>query len=254
MPTVSQRKVDPRNCPDPHNSACIICQVREKCICAAFPLQLSPHKIEQRVAISPAYQRARPQEIIYRRGEPLDSVFVLCHGWAISFVELPGGRRHIYSVILPGDLFSTTALFVTALPFAVQAITDVMFARYDRAELKAHVAADPTILEAIGMVDAEERARLKLASLSLGQARANERIAGLLLRLARRLSSRAIKDGCRFELPLHQQDIADLAGLTLTHVNRVLGQFRNASILEISRGTMTVLNAAALEKLGSIAS
>ncbi len=248
------RGKDFRNSPDRHDSACVVCQVREKCIYITLPSGSTPHETDQRIALSPTYRRAKPQEIIYRRGEPLDAVLVLCHGWAIGFADLAGGRRHIFSVILPGNLFSTTALFATTLPFSVQAITEVMFARYDRDRLRRHVAADPASLDAVGRIDAEERARLKVAALELGRGRAAERIAGLLLRLARRLSCRPISDGSRFDFPLHQQHIADLTGLTPTHVNRVLGQFRSGNLLDLSHGTMTVLNAAALEELGGIAS
>ena len=53
----------------------------------------------------------------------------------------------------------------------------------------------------------------------------------------------------QFDFPLRQRHIADATGLTVVHVNRVVGNLRRLGIIEIKGRTMTVHNLLELEHI-----
>jgi CRP-like cAMP-binding protein len=230
---------------------CPTCPVRDTSFCGALKSQRQPGAPPmQKETVGQVYDRAAAQDIICRRGEPTDNVFVLCHGWALRVVPLPDGRLQILSVLLPGDLFSITTLFAETLQFTVRALTDVIFSGYKRIDLKAQVVANPGILDALGKVSIDEHNAMDELVIDFGQRDSKERIACLLLRLAKRISARFIVHDYRYPFPLRQQHIANMVGLTTVHVNRVLVDLRKANIVEISKGFLTILD---LDKLNRIA-
>ena len=52
-------------------------------------------------------------------------------------------------------------------------------------------------------------------------------------------------------MPMTQQEIADHLGLTLVHVNRVLRRLREAGIVTVQRGVVTVDEMARLSQLAA---
>jgi CRP-like cAMP-binding protein len=199
------------------------------------------------------HQRAAPEDVIYRQGEQTDDVFVLCQGWALRVADVARARRHILSVMLPGDLFSATGLFSETLPFSVQALTDVIFTRYRRSDLRTRVSADVTLLDEVAKIGIAEYVGTVEAAIELGHISAEQRIARLLLRVAERLSARPITGAFRCAFPLHQPHIADMVGLTVTHVNRVLARLRKAGLAEVSRGSLEIRDSAGLRRVGGVA-
>jgi DNA-binding transcriptional regulator LsrR (DeoR family) len=55
--------------------------------------------------------------------------------------------------------------------------------------------------------------------------------------------------GDTFEMPLTQEQIAEALGITPVHANRIIRQLREARIVDVSRGRVTVLNEAKLMEL-----
>ncbi len=177
----------------------------------------------------------------------------MCQGWAIRFVQLSDGRRQILSVLLPGDLFSTTSFCREKLHFSVQAVTNVRFSRFERADLKKRVVASTDILSALAMVCAAEQQDMDELSTALGRGTAEERIAHLIVRLVDRLSTHSgIGPDHRYPFPLRQTHIADITGLTSVHVSRVISEFRRANYLQLSKGFLVLRDRTALQRIGRL--
>lgn len=195
---------------------------------------------------------ARPRQLIYRAGEPLEGVPVICEGWAVCVSRLSDGRRQILAFLLPGDLISTNAVFTDRLDFFVEAVTEVRYASCDRGELIKRLALEPATFDAlIGAMLTEKKQAIELAT-DLGRRSASERIARLMLYLMARLDQRGLVQDNAFEIPLRQQHIADATGLTPVHVNRVLGSFRNDGFIEVSDGRLKIVRLAALQRIADI--
>jgi CRP/FNR family transcriptional regulator, anaerobic regulatory protein len=55
-----------------------------------------------------------------------------------------------------------------------------------------------------------------------------------------------------FAFPLRQQHLADAVGLTTVHVSRVIGKFREAGLIEISRDHLKILNLPELRRIAEL--
>ena len=58
-----------------------------------------------------------------------------------------------------------------------------------------------------------------------------------------------LTDGNSYSLPLTQEDMADVCGLTPVHVNRILQELRATGAVEWQRGTVTIKDRVALEAI-----
>jgi CRP-like cAMP-binding protein len=198
------------------------------------------------------HEGARPQENIYFRGETIESVYVLCFGWAFRFIQLSDGRRQILSFLLAGDVFSGSMVYEEKSHFSVQALTDVRFARIDRADLRRVANSNYGMVESLGKLCAVEQKDAEERITDLGRRSADERIARLILNLTDRLDEREVVRERRYPFPLRQQHIADITGLTPVHVGRVMGAFRKAGLIDLTGGFLTVINQTKLERIGGL--
>lgn len=76
------------------------------------------------------------------------------------------------------------------------------------------------------------------------------RLAHLMAELWHRLAMVRLGDEDGFNLPLTQVEIADACGTTPIHLNRVVRSLREARIMELSRGRVTILDRERLEQAG----
>lgn len=199
-----------------------------------------------------AHQTAHAGELIYRSGEPVDAVPILCDGWAFAFVMLFDGRRQILSFLLPGDVMAVTALLTERLSFSIQALTELHYCRFSKSELRSRMVAEPKFLDRCATIWAGEKEQSDQLVTDLGRRTADERIARLLLSLMTRLSDRGMVHDQSFAFPLRQRHIADATGLTPVHVSRVIGGFRNAGLIDISGRWLKIRNLSELRRIGDV--
>jgi CRP/FNR family transcriptional regulator, anaerobic regulatory protein len=195
------------------------------------------------------HERAPARRTIYFAGEPCNDLCAICAGWAITFLQLPDGRRQILSVLLPGDLFSAAALFEERLHFSVHTLTEVSYWRYRRSDLKSRLAREPDLLDRVARQLSSEKRQADMLAADLGRRTAEQRIAGLILRLVERLEQGGVDCGAAFLFPLRQQHIADITGLTPVHVNRTFAAFRREGIVMPARGLLWLTDRARLRRI-----
>ena len=175
-----------------------------------------------------------------RAGDVGVRIRVIASGWAFRFRTLHDGRRQIINILLPGDAFGIETLFdhpmetsvqtSTAVTYLALSPTDLTWAFDSSAEFRRHL---------FNMVFAEKTA-LEDWLVRLGQCDAEERTAGLLMSLHTRLMQCGLASEQSFVLDLTQQEMADILGLHVIHLNRVLGRLRARKLLSISGKTVTL--------------
>ena len=161
-------------------------------------------------------------------------------GWVGCTRTLADGRRQIQHVLVPGDLL---------LPFEdgngsyLSAITPVTVVQSLRGE--ADVWTSPAIHRSLAATNEQ----LLNQIVRLGRQHAYERLAHLLLELRDRM--RLAGEGAErsFPMPLTQELLADVLGLTSVHVNRTLQQMRRDAMVVLSGRIVELPDPAALARI-----
>jgi CRP-like cAMP-binding protein len=138
------------------------------------------------------------------------------------------GRRQVIDFLVAGDCF-------TRYTYSVEAITRSTLVRAARATLAAAVREQPGMAERLIERAAAELARAHEQMLLLGRKNAQEKIASLLVDLARRLG--ANPTGPAFRLPISRQEMADQLGLTIETVSRTMTRLKEGASSRCRRPT-----------------
>ena len=188
---------------------------------------------------------------LWRAGDTIGRVPVICQGWAATSATLSDGRRQILSFLLPGDLVSAALIFEPVSQSSVDAVTDLRYRAFPRAELKQALGRTPDLLAIVSRISADENARAERLAIDLGRRGAAARIASLILALAERLRRRGMMPDKTMDFPLRQHHIADAVGLTVVHVGNVLAEFRRAGLLEINERSLTLADQPGLSRIAA---
>jgi CRP-like cAMP-binding protein len=186
---------------------------------------------------------------IFHSGDSIEGIPIICSGWGAIVLTLPNNRRQIVTLLLPGDLVSGALIFEDKLDVSVEAITNVTYRCFDRSEFRTALFKDPRLFELILKIWSEQSHHVVQLAASLGQCTAEERVAGLLMKLMERLTPLGMVTDHSFHFPLRQSQIADITGLTPVHVSRVINLLRRDGLIELSNRTLTVQDPAALERV-----
>jgi len=162
-------------------------------------------------------------------------VYRLEEGWACRYSLLPGGRRQITGLFLPGDYCEPQWLLGGKSESPVVALTDVRVTEIDLSSL--HSSPGDGVMQLLGAVLKTFNRQTEWI-VSLGRKSATERLSSLFTELYERLAEIDRVVGNRCTIPLTQQDIADVVGLTPVHVNRVLSDMRKRGLVQFSGKTL----------------
>ncbi len=159
-------------------------------------------------------------------GGPIPAPLIVAEGWAARIRVLPDGRRQVLSFLLPGELLG---LCYHRRPLAVSSVVAISPVRTCRAP---DAAQHPALAQAYGVSRALEEAYLLAQITRLGRLTAIERLGDVILELRERLAMAGlVRDGA-FEMPVTQEMLADVLGLTPVHVNRMVQQARRRGWFE----------------------
>lgn len=225
LPAASRRSV-------PENP-CAACPVRSLAICAALePEQLGLlDEINQRVSIDAG-------ATLIAEGDPAHHLFNVSTGTLRVHKLLPDGRRQIIGFLFAGDFVGLAVKQEYA--YSVEAIAPSEICRFPRKDLEALLERFPKMGRELFARASDELAIAQDQMLLLGKKTARERVASMLLSLARRAELRGVKNG-PIELPMTRNDIGDYLGLTTETVSRTFTKLRNEGLIETPPGHLVVI-------------
>lgn len=189
------------------------------------------------------------------RGEETDcaNLCLLIDGWAASAISLADGCRQLTMVALPGDMLGMPALAVREPIDGVIAITQVMVLDIPVREVGRLFVDQPRLAAMLFLVSQEERMFEMERLALLGQAKAHARLAALLLRLSERIGQPDGTPADVFPMPLTQQDLGDLIGVSAVHVNALVKNLRQSEIASVVRRVLHIHDRAALTRAAGVA-
>jgi CRP-like cAMP-binding protein len=212
-------------------------------------LTLSPDEAEFLADLhEPRRKLARHRDIIVA-GRRYDQLFILCSGVVSRYKVLSDGKRQILNLGLPGDLIGLPSSLFDVAVNSVSTLTEVAVAPVSFPKLFSLFSRFPRVATALFWAAASEAAMFGEHLVNLGRRSANERLAHLLLELMVRLRAAGLGDDRSYIMPLTQELLADVLGLSGPHINRTIRWLRDEGLATIEGQRVVVHDVAALSAL-----
>jgi len=175
-------------------------------------------------------------EHLARAGDPQRVVYKIQAGWACRYCVVPDGRRQITAVFLPGDFCEPQWLLAGKAQLPIIAITPMTVTEIPLENIYAQPGK--VVQDLLGaMLEAFNRQTDWIVS--LGRKSAKARVQAFLLELHRRLQASGHVSAHDCTIPLTQQEMADVLGLTPVHLNRVLMDLRKSGAISLHAKTLS---------------
>jgi CRP-like cAMP-binding protein len=180
---------------------------------------------------------------LFLAGQPADAFHLLAHGQVKVIRETDEGREVILRLIGPGEMFGGAGVWDEPVYPATAVATEEavvlrMPARDFAALVDAHADLGRAVIRELAARLREAEARIR----ELQTERVERRLARVLLRLANK-TGRKTERGIVLGLPLSRQDLAELAGTTLSTASRTLAAWDQQGIVAAGRERVTILKA-----------
>lgn len=223
---------------------CNTCKVRKQALFKGIPLE----DLEWTQEYRSGQYRVHARKEIYRETEPHNYVYTVFQGWVVLYKSLSNGKRQILRVALPGDLIGLQVSPNAPMEHSAQAVTDVILCGFPRNELSELFDRSKHMATRLLEMCRRDLGVMQNHLLGVGQKSAIERVAYLCLELLYRFQTVSPDTAklTQMPLPLSQEDIGDVTGLTKIHVNRTLRALREQGLMEIHKKQLIIHNEAAL--------
>lgn len=203
----------------PGQLRCLDCTIRLRAICAYAdtPVLAELERIKR-------YRSYTPGQTIASTGEEPSVVGSLVEGVAHISTLLPDGRRQMVGLLLPSDFVGRPGR--SRIDYDVVAATSVTLCTFRKPDFERIIAENPAIGRRLLDMTLDELDAARDWMTLLGRKSARERVASLVLMMARRdaaLFGGDARTGQRVPLRLTRQAIADYLGLTIETVSRQFG-------------------------------
>jgi CRP-like cAMP-binding protein len=177
---------------------------------------------------------------IVRAGADLEESTLLVDGFVCRYKDLADGQRQIMETHVPGDFLDLHGFLLKRIDHIVASLTPVRLAIVPHGALRAITEKHPHLTRILWFSTLLDAAIHRERILSIGRRDAVGRIAHLLCETFVRLKLVGLAGADSYALPLTQGDLADAAGLTSVHVNRMLRKLREDEILTFRGGEVII--------------
>ena len=211
--------------------------------------QLQPKDIAAIEAATAHPRRYSARQDLIREGDETGPMFVVLEGWICRYKILPSGTRQIMAFLIPGDACDLHIKLLAEMDHGIQAVTPALVATVSKAEMEAMIDQHPNIARAMYTAQLVDEGIMRAWIVSMGRRSSIERVAHLVCELYLRARGIGLTHDAAFSLPLSQLVLADALGMTAVHINRVLKELRLSGAMALSRGSVTIMDAAKLVQI-----
>jgi CRP-like cAMP-binding protein len=212
---------------------------------------LNPNEVDLIASLNDKPKRHAPGAMICPKSDGSPFPRLITSGWACRPRILADGRRQMLGVLLPGDLIGDRGEARPLTTNPAMALTPVRTVSVTKLFEAVAAAPEklPNLLAALNKMDRIEEGRLIDLVVRLGCQNAIQRVAGSLLEFYQRSALIGFTHEGTFPMPLTQEKLGDVLGLSLVHVNRVISQLRREKLVDIRSGIVAIYDFARLSLL-----
>ncbi|MBN8843170.1 MAG: Crp/Fnr family transcriptional regulator [Sphingomonadales bacterium] len=200
-------------------------------------------------ALPHSYRHLEPNEYILREGDRSDTCPILWSGFAYRQKATEEGGRQIVALKIPGDPMDFQSMYVRTTDHNLQALTAVDLIVFALSDFERLIHTRPAIARAV-IVDILIEASIgREWLLNMGRRNALARLAHLLCELHYRLLDTRTDGLDVSDVPMTQEQLADLLGLTPVHINRTLKELERRGAIARNGRRVRIGNLAQLRAL-----
>jgi CRP/FNR family transcriptional regulator, nitrogen oxide reductase regulator len=194
---------------------------------------LTPSEIGAVLALA-KQQRISPNEVLRNEGDTAIHLSLMVRGFAAFYKITADGRKLFLRWIAPGDAFGLAALLQIQQPYlmSVHAMSEGRLFAWDRMSAQALASQIPRLRENAYTIVGDYLASLIDALAARASLNAQQRIARVLVESARQTGRAGSRD---IELALTNEQVAQMADVTLFTVSRQLNKWQSQGILKKGR-------------------
>lgn len=187
-------------------------------------------------------------QLVVREGELMHYSTILLSGIAARRKDLSDGRRQYTELHVPGDFTDLHSFTLKRLDHDIVAISQCSFAIVPHEEINAITERFPHLARLYWLATNIDAAIHRAWELSLGSRNALSRMAHLFCEMFVRLEVVGLTRGSSYDLPLSQQELGEMLGITPVHANRTLQELRKRGLVEFASGLVTIHDMAGLKQ------
>ena len=191
-----------------------------------------------------------PGHEIVSEGRRCTVPYMVIEGVAIRYRILRDGQRQILNVVLPGDFAGVRSCFYASALYSIKTLTRSAISPISLPKLIGLFDTHPDLAANLFLLFACEATVYVEHLIAVGRRSARQRVAHLLLELLTRLQIIGMADERSYRLPLTQEVISDVLGLSIPYVNRVVRQLRYDRLVRIEGQRVIIEN---MEELSALA-
>ena len=208
---------------------CSNCPIRHRAVCA----RCDEDELAELNRIK-FYKSYSAGQTIAMRGDALDVVASVVAGTATLERAIEDGRTQMVGLLLPSDFIGRPGR--GTLQYDVTAVSDVTLCCFQRRPFEALLIEIPHIQERLLEMALDELDAARDWMLLLGRKTAREKIASLLMLIAKRTmhpDGKVLGNTSRLELPISRETMANFLGLTIETVSRQFTGLRKDGVIAL---------------------
>lgn len=182
--------------------------------------------------------------------EDIEHASLIVDGLVGRFDQNSKGLRQITAIHIPGDMANLHSVVQPQATSALQALSVATIFRVPHDAIRIATVRLPGIAEALWRDCMVDNAVLSKWVVNVGRSDARSRLAHILCEMATRLKAPTEAGVFAFSFAVTQFQLADAAGLTGVHVNRVLRSLREQNLADVRGREVKVLDWRGLTKAG----
>jgi CRP-like cAMP-binding protein len=183
-------------------------------------------------------------------GERVHESCLIVDGLIGRFDQMSSGQRQITAFHVAGDMCDLHSVVVPTAAWCITALSNSTVMMIPHSQLHQLIDRHEAIAIAFWRETTVDGSRLAKWIGNMGRKGALSRLAHLFCEMGISMETAGLGTRLAFDLPATQEQIADAAGLTSVHTNRVLQELRGENLLIFRSGRVEILD---WDRLASLA-
>jgi CRP-like cAMP-binding protein len=169
---------------------------------------------------------------IARDGDLATQCCLVLNGHLYRHKFVKGSRRQILSFHIPGDIADLQTLHLPRLDYSLSALGPATVALIPHGPFNANLELSSRLSHVFWRQTLIDAAIFREWVINLGQRDALARVAHIICEMTLRLRAVGLTQDYSFSIPWTQSDLADAAGISAVHTNRVVQELRRLGLIE----------------------